>query len=212
MLVGALLGCLFGFVGSIPVTGPVAALMVARGLAGRYRSGAYIAIGSAAAEAAYAFAAFYGMGSFVTERPWVQDLSQAGAAVLLFGIGGWFVLGSAGAPSQAAPPPPTRGHGSFALGFGITVMNPMLIATWTAVATVVFSTGWVEPSIWTAGSLAFGACIGIILWMATLLSLLKRFRGAVPVETLNRVRRVTGAIVLILGVYFAFAVVTRLFG
>jgi threonine/homoserine/homoserine lactone efflux protein len=45
------LGFAFGFVGSIPVAGPIAALVLSRGLEGRARSALSLAAGAALAEA-----------------------------------------------------------------------------------------------------------------------------------------------------------------
>ena len=58
MLWVALAGFARGFIGSMPVAGPVAVLVVSRSLEGRLRDGALIGLGSALAEGAYAFLAY----------------------------------------------------------------------------------------------------------------------------------------------------------
>ena len=49
MLTAALIGFCFGFFGSIPVAGPIAALVLKRGLTGRFRSAALVGAGGAIA-------------------------------------------------------------------------------------------------------------------------------------------------------------------
>ena len=45
MLLAALIGLALGFFGSVPVAGPIAALVVSRGVQSRFRSGVFIALG-----------------------------------------------------------------------------------------------------------------------------------------------------------------------
>jgi hypothetical protein len=59
VLVTALLGLAFGFVGSIPVAGPISALVLYRGLDRRYKAATFIGVGGAVAEGAYAFLSFF---------------------------------------------------------------------------------------------------------------------------------------------------------
>ena len=54
MLAAAAFGLCFGFVGSVPIAGPVSALVFRCGIDGRFKRGQGIAIGAAVAEAGYA--------------------------------------------------------------------------------------------------------------------------------------------------------------
>jgi threonine/homoserine/homoserine lactone efflux protein len=69
VLVAAIIGFCFGFFGSIPIAGPIAALVLQRGLVGRFRAGALIGAGAAFAEAGYAFMAFWGFSTFLEVPP-----------------------------------------------------------------------------------------------------------------------------------------------
>ena len=75
MALAALLGFAFGWVGSIPVAGPVSALVVARGLEGRFSSGVWIAIGGGLVEALYAASSLV---SYSTEN--ILDVAAAARA------------------------------------------------------------------------------------------------------------------------------------
>ena len=67
-----LFGVVFGTLGSIPVAGPISALVVTRGIQGRFRAANYIALGGALPEAVYAFLVFWGFSNFVDDYPLVQ--------------------------------------------------------------------------------------------------------------------------------------------
>ncbi len=74
MLSALLAGFLFGFIGSMPVAGPIAGLVLSRGLQGRFASGANIAVGAALAEAAYACLAFWGFSTLLADHGWIDPL------------------------------------------------------------------------------------------------------------------------------------------
>ena len=69
MLFAALAGFVFGFIGSVPVAGPIAVLVLERSLAHRYSDAEGIAVGGAVAESAYAGAAFLGLGFLIKSYP-----------------------------------------------------------------------------------------------------------------------------------------------
>src|SRR5687768_3425522 len=93
MLTVALLGFVFGFVGSMPVAGPIAILVFGRGLEGRMRSGVYLAVGAAIAESIYAYFAYWGFSELLTHHRWIEPVTRTVAAILLIGLGLHFVFG-----------------------------------------------------------------------------------------------------------------------
>ena len=60
MIAVIIFGFVFGFVGAIPVAGPIAAMVVERSILGRFRAAIWLAIGSAIAEGGYAALAVFG--------------------------------------------------------------------------------------------------------------------------------------------------------
>jgi threonine/homoserine/homoserine lactone efflux protein len=215
-LTAVLLGFGFGFVGSIPVAGPVSALVVSRGVAGRFRSGAYLALGGGIAEALYAFLAFWGVSALLSEHPSIVPLSRAAAAVILAALGWSFARGKVAIepPERvrariAAPEPAGAGGSSeharsFVLGLTITALNPTLIATWTAVVTTLLSSELVAFGPRQALPFSLGACVGIAGWFVLLLELIRRHRGRFRPETLARVLRAIGVGLLLLAAWFAW--------
>lgn len=201
MLLAALLGFVFGFVGSVPVAGPIAVLVFTRGVDGRYREGLFLAFGAAIAEAAYAFLAFWGFAAFLAEHEFIIPLSRAGAAVILTGLG---VVLARRRASPVVEREEAHGGSSFFLGFTLTALNPTLIATWAAAITTLFSTGWLDFSVAEGVPFAIASGFGIFGWFALLIAIMRRYRDRFKPQTLNRVVRVMG--VFLIGIGIAFVV------
>jgi threonine/homoserine/homoserine lactone efflux protein len=207
------LGFLFGFIGSIPVAGPIALLVFAYGIEGRRRDGVALSVGAAIAESGYAVLAFYGLARVLERSPGVIPYARGAGAVILLGLGVTFMLRGGGAERHAR-----RGAkgawASFLLGLTITALNPTLIVTWTGATTALFSTGWLAPSATLAGALPFGGgvALGVSGWFALLLWLLGRYRDRVKRATLDRVVRWLGGALAALGVWFAYRFVAYLAG
>lgn len=211
-MLAALLGFLFGFIGSMPVAGPVAVIVFGRGIEDRGRSGFYIAIGSAVAESVYAYLAFWGFSAFLTQYKWVELVSTGAAALILSGLGLRFMFRKAPAEQPADGAPRHVGKKrNFTLGFLLTALNPTLIATWTAAVTTVYSLQIVDFDESGALPFSIGAATGIVTWFALLLYLLKRFRARVSPGVLNRVVRVMGGFLVLLAIGIAVRFTYRTF-
>ena len=204
MLLVAIIGYLFGFIGSMPVAGPIALLVFGRGLEGKNRAGLHIALGAAVAESIYAYLAFWGFSKVLDATPWVGTASRVGGAIILIGLGIWFLsrrTRSGGQESTSASQPPTRKglKRNVALGFVITALNPALIATWGAAVTTLYSIAPFDSNANHALPFSVGACLGIASWFSTLLVLLSRFRNRFDTATLNRAARGAGVLILVAG-------------
>ncbi len=207
MLLAVLLGFTFGFFGSMPVAGPASALVLSRGLLGRFLSGVMIGLGCAVAEGVYAFLAYWGFATFLAGYPFIEGVSHVVAAIILLALGVTFARYSGAKEAQQ-----TQGSDaalpSAALGFWITILNPALMATWTASATTLNSAG-VVLSKEAALPFAVGVAAGIGSWFSILTGLLKRFRGRFQPSSLNRVIRVIGVLILGLGLWFAYKAIVH---
>src|SRR5262245_54048312 len=144
LFAAAMLGFALGFVGSIPVAGPIAALVFRRGLENRPRSALFLASGAAVAEAAYAYLAFWGLSQFVARYAWIEPASRIGGAVVLTILGVRFVHRPSARTTRPARERPVDDKRSFLLGLGLTAFNPMLIAAWTAAVTALYSLDLVQ--------------------------------------------------------------------
>ena len=86
-LILLLFGFAFGFLGSMPVAGPIALLVVTLVLDGAFRRAVFVSAGAAVAEGGYAFLAFWGFSSFLADYEFVIPASRGVAALILTGIG-----------------------------------------------------------------------------------------------------------------------------
>ncbi len=211
MLIAILLGFLFGWFGSVPVAGPIAALVVTRGMQGRFRAGAFIALGGGLVEAAYAFLAFLGFSTFLTDYPLVIPISRGVAAVVLLILGITFARPQA-EQKKSDIPPRDSALGSFLLGAWICAVNPTLIATWAAVVTTIYSIELVDLQSSQALPFALGACVGIAGWFLTLLWIIRRYRERFSPKVLARVIRGIGFALLVVAAWFAWRFVQYFLG
>jgi threonine/homoserine/homoserine lactone efflux protein len=203
MLIAALLGFLFGWFGSVPVAGPIAALVVTRGMQGRFRAGVYVALGGGMVEAGYAFLAFLGFSTLLTDYPLVVPISRGVAAVVLLVLG---IIFARPQPEQQKSdiPPRESALGSFALGAWICAINPTLIATWAAVVTTVYSIDFIDLTSSQALPFALGACLGIAGWFLTLLWIIRRYRERFSPKVLAQVVRAIGVALIVIAFWFAW--------
>jgi threonine/homoserine/homoserine lactone efflux protein len=204
MFTALLIGFVFGFVGSMPVAGPIGILVFGRGLEGRARAGLYLGLGSALSEGVYAYLAFWGFAKLLAAHSWIEPVSRGVAAVLLLAIG--LRLALKRPPTQLAPalPEPTKGHNrSFLLGMMISALNPTLVLSWGAAVTTLHSLDIVAFSSEHALPFSIGAWLGISGWFSVLTWLLQRFRGRFTPSTLAGVLRALGVVLTILGLVFA---------
>ena len=205
MIAAVIVGVVIGYIGSMPVAGPIALLVLGRGLENRPHNGLALAVGAAIAESIYAYLAFWGFGAVLERYPWIEEVARFGAAIALIALGVHFYRRR---HQAAAPtPPPTRSGNkrNFFLGFVITVLNPTLIATWTFTVTTVYSLGLLTFESQKALPFSLGAFSGIVGWFATLLYLLKRFRTVVTQTGLQRALKLVGVVLIVIGLFIGVA-------
>jgi threonine/homoserine/homoserine lactone efflux protein len=213
-LLGLLVGAAMGFVGSMPIAGPIAVLVLERGLVRRGREGLGVALGAAAGESVYAFLACWGVGAFLGAYPRVVPISRIVGACVLVALG--IYLGTHRRAPRPDPPAAARLEGQkrrgFLLGASLTLLNPTIIASWTVVVTAAHGAGLLVPGLLPAIGFAVGVGVGIVGWFATLLRLLNHFQRTVRPETVDRLLHVTGWAVVVLGVGLAVHPIARALG
>lgn len=205
MLVAFLIGFLFGFIGSIPVAGPISVLIFARCIEDRYDSATLIGLGSVIAETLYAFFAFWGFATLLERYAWIEPISGGVAALILLVLGAVFWRGQKASDPAKEQPAAKAGHGwkSFALGFSISGFNPTLLATWAGAAGTLSASGLVDFKDALAWPFGIGAGVGIGLWYLILVRLIRHNKGRFQPETLNKVLKFFGVFLVIIGLWFA---------
>lgn len=202
MLTAALFGFGLGWLGSIPVAGPISALVVTRGIQGRFRAGSFIALGAGLAEALYAFLAFWGFSTFLADYPIIEPISGAAAALILFVLGVSFAR-TKSMEAKTKELPRDSALGSFTLGAMLCLLNPTLIATWGATVTTLYSAKVVDFSSAQAAPFAVGVSLGIAGWFLTLLWLIRRYKDRFTTAALTRLVRGVGVLLIGLALFFA---------
>jgi threonine/homoserine/homoserine lactone efflux protein len=202
MIAAVLGGTILGFIGSMPISGPISLLVLHRGMLARYREGWAIGLGGAIPEGIYCALAILGV-SAIRERFIVLDFLAKGLGIVwLFAIGLYFLLTRQKhleAGSVAKPSGP-QWAGPFCLGLSISTFNPTFFFTWSATVTMLYSIANITFNIPEGVVFATSVVAGSAVWFAVLLALLGRFRERFPLWMLHRVIRgiglvlVTGAI------------------
>lgn len=210
---GALFGFAMGFVGSMPLTGPIAILVFQRGLFGKYRDGMAVAVGAALAEAAYCGLAVAGFGALLESYSFLRPFSRGLSVLILLGLGIWFLRTAL--PQEISPVSVReRGVGtllrSFGQGFSITALNPIIVLNWSASIAILYSV--VALQLTAPGKVLFvvAAAAGIVAWFAAMLGLLRKFEGRVPAQLFRVLIRGMGAALVVFGLWLGWEVVSSL--
>jgi len=204
VLLALAIGFAFGFIGSMPVAGPIAVLIVARSIENRHNSAFWIGMGSVIAEMVYAFFAFWGFAKLLETYTWIDPVARGLAAVILLVLGAVFWFGKPNEETVDDVPKKDKGWASFALGFSISGFNPTLLATWAGAATTLKGIDGFEFEPIMAWPFGFGAGIGIGVWYVVLIQLIKRNKGRFRPETLNNVLRFFGLFLVVVGIWFGY--------
>jgi threonine/homoserine/homoserine lactone efflux protein len=206
------LGLVCGFVGSIPIAGPTAVLVLERALQGHPVQAFEIAVGAAFAEAVYAAFAFLGMTAALSRFPWLTPASRIAGGVILVGLGLYLAL------SRRDPLPPhkpelgeapRRFGGKILVGLLATGVNPTLLATWSAVVTALHATALLAIEPLDAAPFAVGVAAGIVAWFGALILLVQKFRNRVGETALRRLVRWMGWLLVAAGVAILVNLVRR---
>jgi len=196
-----------GFFGSLPVAGPVALVVITKGLNSDYRSALSVATGAALAEGVLAGLVFAGVGLAASRVGWLQGfLDVAGVAVLLL-VGVWFAvrgLRGQGEPDESKDlkcTDPLR-QGSF--GAGLVLANPGLLGTWGGAVAGLEGTGWVQVSVSGAPFFGLGVCLGALGWFWLAVYAIKRWRSALNGKWIDVMIRSLGLGLIALGATAAY--------
>jgi threonine/homoserine/homoserine lactone efflux protein len=188
----------FGFVGSMPLAGPIAVLAMSRATRGKYGEALRIALGACVAEGLYAGVAFWGFTTFLARHAIVVPISHGTTAVILIAVGARFAFWK---PEGHEKDGDKNKVGTALLGFSISALNPTLLLTWSAAVAFLYSRGLREPPPLYA--VPFGACAaaGVGGWFVVLVALLEHYGERVPQAALTWLVRSMGVVLVVLGVW-----------
>lgn len=200
-------GYVAGFVGSMPTAGPLGLMVAAKGLRGNHNGGLAMAVGGATCEAGYAFLACWGTSLVLGSKPGLVSLGDLAAALLLIGLGGFYILRKRRRDHVSQPRPAVT---SFITGFFACALNPALLCTWSVVSSAMLAIGLLGTGTGPALFLAPGVFLGVLSWFFVLLLLLRRFSAAITPVTCERMVTALGFGMLAFGVFFSVKFVAGL--
>jgi threonine/homoserine/homoserine lactone efflux protein len=211
LLAICLLPLVFGFVGSMPLAGPIAVMAMSRATSGKYREALRIALGACVAEGLYAGIAFWGFTTFLARHAIVVPISHGATAVILVAVGARFVFWKPEGHEKDGEKDKNK-VGTALLGFSISALNPTLLLTWSAAVAFLYSRGLREPPPLYA--VPFGLCAGAGVggWFVVLVGLMERFGEKVPQAALTWLVRSMGFVLVVLGVWSGVKLVRFLEG
>jgi threonine/homoserine/homoserine lactone efflux protein len=206
-LIVSVVALIIGFVGSLPLAGPIALLVVSNGVNGKYNDALLTALGAAVAEGAYAFLAFWGFATFLARYPLVVPISHGVTAALLLALGVRFLFFRAKTSNEADS---AKRAASFWTGLSISAVNPTLLVTWGAVTTFLYARHLVRFQAFLALPFGIFAGVGVALWGVGAVALLKRSRNKVPTTVLTWVVRAIGIAMIGVGLWSTFSLARML--
>lgn len=173
-MLGALFGLASGFLGSMPVTGPIALIVFRSSLRGHFSLALRVVTGAAIAEVIYCAVAIFGYVQIVATYPFLAKyLRYIGASFLVI-LGIIFLFQKVQITEEKAPVA-ERKHAGIISGFLIAILNPTLFLTWGSASSTIFS--WFDSiSFWDMVLFPLCAGFGIVTWFTILLEIFKKYR------------------------------------
>jgi threonine/homoserine/homoserine lactone efflux protein len=200
------IGFALALVGSMPMSGPVAVLFMARVLKAETTAAFLIALGGALVEALYALAIALSLPRLVDRAATVRLGSLALGSLVVFGLGLTLLI-RPDAVQRSAGAEPQRGFFRGALS---SLLNPTLIATWTVAVGALYANGLLEPKTSSAIAFAVGVALGSVAWFSVVLAVMTVFRDRVTPARQRKTLRAMGVLLLLSGVYLAVRFVNEL--
>jgi threonine/homoserine/homoserine lactone efflux protein len=196
VLVVCLVAFVFGFVGSMPLAGPIAVLVISTAFRKDYGSAIALNIGASLAEGIYAFAAFWGFATFLASHEAVIPIAHAVTAVVLLALGVYFLFWKPRGKAQK-----DEKRASFWVGLSVSALNPTLFVTWSTAVAWVYSHGFIELKPWLAVPWGIAAAAGVTAWFFVLVWLVRRLHGRLPGRVIVWIVRTMGLALIGLSVW-----------
>jgi len=172
MLEALVLGFGLSFVGSIPMTGPLALLVLDRIIAVQRAAAFWIAVAGALVEAAVAGAVATFLPLLLPRSEIVVRFARSSGALVIFAVGVLLMI----KPELLTAIKTERKQHSLLAGFLATALNPTLLATWTVIVTSLHSSGVLAAGYLSGLTFGLGVGGGALGWFFVVILLSNRFR------------------------------------
>ena len=187
------------FLGSMPPVGPIAVLLLERGVAGRTREGLRIGWGAVLAETIYCALATVGVSELMKRYTIVETIARFVGVAILVALGTYFVRFRVTPPTAHVVDEKKRRP--FALGFSISAANPTLIITWSGSIATLLAFTHARFDVAARGLFVAGVCAGMLAWFHLFLWMLARWRDRITLRAAQWTIRTAGAAMIVLALW-----------
>ena len=199
LLLALLLGFAFSFLGSLPMTGPLALLVLDRMFSGQRRSAFWITLSGALVEGVIAALIASLLPLVMQHSANIVRIARVSGGVVIFVVGLSLLL----RPQTVSQLQTHHKSQSLLAGFLATALNPTLLATWTIAVTALHANGLLDGGFREGALLGAGVVIGVLAWLFVLVLLarlgspdrMSRYRAALG-------RGVGGVLILVSALTF----------
>ena len=206
VLVISVIAFVLGFVGSMPLAGPVSVMVVSRAGLGRFDEARNVAFGAAIGEGFYAGIAFLGFAALLARYPAAVPISKGVTAVVLLAVGAHFLRWK---PKDGDDGKQRSGSSGLFLGLTASVVNPTLLITWSAVTTAIYSRQVLTMTPLMAAPFGICAGAGIACWNVVLVAILRRYHNKFPQKAVTYFVRGMGLLLIGIALWSAIDVLRK---
>ena len=199
LLLALLLGFALSFVGSLPMTGPLALLVLDRMVSGQRRAAFWITLSGALVEGVIAAVIATLLPLVLQYSTSIVRIARVSGGIVIFVVGLSMLL----RPQTVSQLETRHKSQSLLAGFLATALNPTLLATWTIAVTALHANGLLDGGFREGTLLGAGVVVGVLAWLSVLALLarlgspdrMSRYRAALG-------RSVGGILVLVSALTF----------
>jgi threonine/homoserine/homoserine lactone efflux protein len=191
-----------GIVSSMAPLGPVTVLTIRQALGGDPSGALKVGFGRAPVESFYCGLATFGIVALLEQVPGARLTIEVIGTVVFLAVGIWLVVQQ---PKQPNPPNPGQDpRGSqwgYWAGFIISILNPTLILSWSAIVAIGLTITEIEPTLLQKILFPISLGVGIVLGCLMLVGLLKRYGMQLEQRFVRAVIRSMGVVFVLLSVW-----------
>ena len=192
-------GFLMAFFGSMPPVGPIAVLLLHRGVTGGDREARGIALGAALAETLYCGLAMDGISELMARYSIVETIARVLGVLMLLGLGVHFVRFKM-EPHVETSEPVTSRHGAL-LGLTVSAANPVLIITWSGSIATLLSFAHLRLDVPQRVAFVVGVFCGMFGWFHLFLWMLRRHKDRITLRAAQWSVRLAGSAMIAIGLW-----------
>lgn len=200
-----LVAIVVGILITVPPLGPVTVLVIRQALQGDPSGAMKVGLGRVPAEVFYCALATFGIVALLEQVPGARTVIEAIGAVVFLAVGIWLLMQQPKPPAAPTDAPFTASLG-YGTGFTISILNPTLILSWSAVVAIGLSMTDLEPTLAQKLLFPIALGVGIVLGYLILIRILKRYGPKLEARFVRLVIRSMGAVFVAMSLWSGLAV------